>query len=307
MGQLAVKQLARRSNSRKIILSAHTLLKPRHTHAALFVSAALTAAATAVLFAKTQVPTRRPAPSQSQAQSQPANAMNHALIVLDPAHGGPDAGARLGDQLVEKDVTLAFALRLRVALQTAGFTVLTLRDSDHASLFSTDQRAEIANRSHAVACLVLHATAAGSGIHVYTSALQPPDTPDMPVGLATGAHPAPFAPVPWDRAQAPAVRQSLRLQSDIAAAIGVANLPLVVGRASVRPLDNLTCPAVAVELAPLVADGQDTLPVTDAGYQQHVANALTRALLSWRGHADPALPLPPRPFARPGGPGGGVR
>jgi N-acetylmuramoyl-L-alanine amidase len=225
--------------------------------------------------------------------------MNHALVVLDPAHGGPDSGARLGDQLVEKDFTLAFALRLRAALQTAGFTVLTIRDSDPTVAFPTDQRAEIANRSHAVACLVLHATATGSGVHVYASALQPTDSQDPATGTPPARVGAAFEPVPWGSAQAPSVRQSLRLESDVAAAIGVANLPLVAGRASVRPLDNLTCPAVAVELAPLIVEGQDTVAVNDAGYQQHVANALTRALLAWRGHADPAAPAHPAPLDRP--------
>lgn len=225
--------------------------------------------------------------------------MNRALIVLDPAHGGPDAGARLGDQLVEKDFTLAFALRLRAALQTAGFTVLTLRDSDPTVVFPTDQRAEIANRSHAVACLVLHATATGSGVHVYASSLQPADAPDLAATAGPARMGTAFEPVPWGSAQAPSVRQSLRLESDVAAAIGAANLPLVAGRASVRPLDNLTCPAIAVELAPLIADGQDTVAVNDAGYQQHVANALVRALLTWRNHADPAAPARPSPVERP--------
>jgi N-acetylmuramoyl-L-alanine amidase len=137
--------------------------------------AALAVATAATLAAKTQNPPRRPTVAQSQTAAA-ANAMNHALIVLDPAHGGPDAGGRLGDRLVEKDFTLAFAMRLRAALQTAGFTVITLRDSDPTAAFPTDQRAEIANRSHALACLVLHATAVGSGVHVYASALHPADT-----------------------------------------------------------------------------------------------------------------------------------
>jgi len=275
---------------------------PSPTPAPLLVIAALAVAASSTLVAKSQLTPRRPAPSQSQPQAQAASPINRALIVLDPAHGGPDAGAPLGDQLVEKDFTLAFALRLRAALQTAGFTVLTLRDSDPTVAFPTDQRAEIANRSRALACLVLHATATGSGVHVYASTLQAADAPDPVVSARVNEA---FEPVPWDRAQAGSVRQSLQLEKDVAAAVGVANLPLIAGRASVRPLDNLTCPAVAVELAPLIADGQDTVPITDAGYQQHVANALTRALLTWRGHADPALPARPSPPERP--PVGGSR
>ncbi len=279
-------------------MSARTSLKPPRTQAALLVAAALAVAAVATLAARTQAQTRRPPPSQSQA----ANTMNRGLIVLDPAHGGPDAGGHLGDQLVEKDFTLSFALRLRAALQTAGFTVLTLRDSDPTVAFVTDQRAEIANRSHALACLVLHATVVGTGVHIYASTLHPTDTPDL-TPVPSGPHSyEPFEPVPWDRAQAGSVRQSLQLEKDVAAAIGVTNLPLIAARTSVRPLDNLTCPAIAVELAPLVVDGQETVPITDAGYQQHIANALVRGLLTWRGHADPPLPArtSPLPLQKPG-------
>jgi N-acetylmuramoyl-L-alanine amidase len=224
--------------------------------------------------------------------------MNHSLVVLDAAHGGPELGAHLGDTLLEKDFTMAFAGRLRAALQTQGFTVVSTRDSDPAAVYTTDQRADIANRAHAVACIVLHATTNGSGVHLYASALQPADALDAPpsqggAGSAVGASPQaskPFELVPWDQAQAPTVRQSLHLQSDLAAAISAGGLPLVAGRASVRPLDNLTCPAVVLELAPLVAEGQDTIPVTDAGYQQRAATAVATALLSWRGHADASAP-----------------
>jgi N-acetylmuramoyl-L-alanine amidase len=55
-------------------------------------------------------------------------------------------------------------------------------------------------------------------------------------------------------------------------------------------LDNLECPAVAIELAPLPVAGSDATPVTDAEYQQRVAATLTAALQAWREHAIPAAP-----------------
>jgi N-acetylmuramoyl-L-alanine amidase len=88
-------------------------------------------------------------------------------------------------------------------------------------------------------------------------------------------------------AQSASVRQSLQLAGELHSALASASLPTSVGNASVRPLDNLMCPAVAIELSPLAVPGSDATPVSDSAYQQHVADALTAALVTWRTHAEP--------------------
>ena len=239
------------------------------------------AAAAFYLRAQPQWQTSNP----TQAQTSDASAMNRNLVVLDAAHGGPDAGATLGDKIYEKDVTLSIAARMRTALTAAGFTVVSTREADPATALTGDQRADIANRAHALACIVIHATASGSGVHLYTSALQPPqEDSSSNVPLTPRAA---FVPVPWEMAQAASVSQSLRLAGELSAALGKVNLPAVAGREPVRPLDNLECPAVAIELAPLAVAGSDAIPVTDADYQQRVAATLTAALQAWRNDVDP--------------------
>jgi N-acetylmuramoyl-L-alanine amidase len=194
------------------------------------------------------------------------------IILLDPAHGGDDPGASLPNNAVEKEVTQAFAIRLKPLLASAGFTVITTHDTD-ASL-PTDLRAGIANHSRAVACLILHATSSGAGIHIATSAL-PDDAPQ------------PHNPIPWDIAQTASLPQSLRLANELGLALDQAKLPILLIRSSTPPLDNLTCPAAAIELAPL---NKDT-PVTDTTYQQQAAQAIVTALTSYRTHnAPPANP-----------------
>lgn len=207
--------------------------------------------------------------------------MNRNLVILDPAHGGPDAGAALGNNVPEKFTTLALSGRLRNALASSSFAVIATRDADSSDPLTTDQRAEVANRAHPVACIVLHATTVGSGVHVYTSSLQPSNPDESVSGVS-----ATFVPVPWDTAQAAYVTQSLHLANDLKSALAKANLPVQVGEASVRPLDNMMCPAVAIEIAPLSTDGGEAKPDTDAGYQQRVANAIAAALRSWRTDAD---------------------
>jgi N-acetylmuramoyl-L-alanine amidase len=210
-------------------------------------------------------------------------AFNRDLIVIDPAHGGANIGAQIGDHLLEKDVTMAMALRLRSLLAARGFTVMLTRNGDTA--LTTDQRAELANRAHAVACLVLHASASGSGVHLATSTLHATLTTD------------PGEPVPWDDAQAAYVSQSERLADQIGAAMNRSHLPLITDQAALRPLDNLMCPAIAIELAPLAAEDSTPTPVTDASYQQRVNAAIAGALIFWRNQAQPPVIAPQAPTA----------
>ncbi len=203
---------------------------------------------------------------------------NRDLIVIDPAHGGANVGAQISDHLLEKDVTMAMALRLRSLLAARGFTVMLTRSGD--ATLTTDQRAELANRAHAVACLVLHATASGSGVHLATSTVQATVTTD------------PSAPIPWDNAQAAYQSQSERLADQIGAAINRSRLPLIADQAAMRPLDNLMCPALAIELAPLASGDSTPTPVTDPGYQQRVDAAIAGALIFWRNQAQPPVTSP---------------
>jgi len=226
-------------------------------------------------------------PMPAAGPSAPPSVAASTLIVLDPAHGGPDTGAVLGDQIAEKDVVLALAARLRTALLSAGFTVVSTRDSDLTDLLTTDQRAEVANRSHPLACLVLHATASGSGVHVYTSTLKPPVPEDTAADTTST-----FQPVPWDTAQTTFVAQSLSLAAAVTAGLGNDHIPALSAQAPLRPLDNLMCPAIAIEIAPLLTANASATPVTDAAYQQQVATTITSALRAWRDLDHPVAALP---------------
>ncbi len=219
--------------------------------------------------------------------------MQRRVIVLDPAHGGSDPGAQISDTTSEKDVTLALAFRLRAMLAARGFTVVMTRDSDAPASpapgggsLTLDDRAGVANHAHAAACLVLHASSSGDGVHLYRSELD-----------ATPAEP--IVP-PWLTAQAAWIPQSRLLQREIAGALMRSGIPLVTGSVSVRPMDSLTCPALIVELAP--AD-EDVDSMNRTGYQQQVARAIAGALLVWEGQvqAPPQLWVAAAPRTSPAG------
>jgi N-acetylmuramoyl-L-alanine amidase len=202
-----------------------------------------------------------PAPPADRITVQPAFS-----VVIDAAHGGANSGAHIAANFLEKDITLTLAARLRSALTARGIPVVMTRDSD------TDlppyQRAGIANHALASACLILHATATGGGVHLFTSSLAP----------AAAMSPM----MPWQTAQAAWVTRSLRLSSEINTALGQAGIPTTLGVASVQPLDNLTCPAVAIEMAPQTTSAANkSLPISDGKYQQRILDALAAAMLEW--------------------------
>src|SRR5690242_3385955 len=71
-------------------------------------------------------PTQAPPSSQSQPPAE-APSVPRALVIIDPAHGGSDWGAALTPAIPEKDVNLAFAMKLRQELGTRGITARLLR------------------------------------------------------------------------------------------------------------------------------------------------------------------------------------
>ena len=81
-------------------------------------------------------------------------------IVIDPGHGGHDSGAtKFGT--VEKEVVLAFALKLKQKLeQTGRYRILMTRDTD--KFVELDERRAFADRSEAALFIAVHADYAGS-------------------------------------------------------------------------------------------------------------------------------------------------
>ena len=53
-------------------------------------------------------------------------------IVLDPGHGGEDSGAVANNNILEKNINLQIALKLKTFLQANGFDVIMTRETDTA-------------------------------------------------------------------------------------------------------------------------------------------------------------------------------
>jgi N-acetylmuramoyl-L-alanine amidase len=184
------------------------------------------------------------------------------LIVIDPAHGGDDPGAAIAPTVSEKDVVLAFARRLRAALDNQGIAAVLLRDSD--STLSFDQRAIAVNSSHAALVISVHATSSSSALHVYTALLTPVPRTSF---------------VPWDAAQAAFLDHSQAAAGAISKELFTRNISNSALPASLRPLNNFAHPAVAIELAP--ANGKaDSLILLS--YQQPIISAVAAGIADMR-------------------------
>lgn len=102
-------------------------------------------------------------PLASAPATPPAN--GKPVIVLDPGHGGIDSGASGPKGIEEKNITLAFARRLRDLLDETGkLQVVMTRQDDH--YVSLSQRVHIAEANHAKLFLSMHADIlpAGDGV-----------------------------------------------------------------------------------------------------------------------------------------------
>jgi N-acetylmuramoyl-L-alanine amidase len=201
------------------------------------------------------------ASAQSPAVARPAPRF---AVVIDAAHGGADSGARLSDHLLEKDLVLNLSVRLRSMLSAHGISVVTTRESDSA--ITASNRAETANHVGAAACITLHATTSGSGIHLFTASL-------TPISMTRF--------LPWETAQGAYAEQSLKLSSEFDSAMTHAEIPVTLGRTALRPLDSLTCPAVVVEISPLSGKTHVTA-LSDPGYQDRIVAALAAAIEQWQ-------------------------
>ena len=196
--------------------------------------------------------------SAPAATSRPINQPPSFLVVIDPAHGGSDTGARITPSLMEKDITLSLARRLRQELQARHVASELLRDGDVD--LALDQRAVLTNLARPSLFISLHAEPA-STLHLYTPALPtiPDSTPDRGGFLL------------WQSAQNPFAGDSASLAAAVADSLSKRELTVLVSPAFAQPLHSIAAPAIAVE-APANKNG---LKIS----QDLVASAIAEAVI----------------------------
>jgi N-acetylmuramoyl-L-alanine amidase len=212
------------------------------------------------------------------------------IIVIDPGHGGDDTGVRGRGGLVEKQLTLDIAQRLKAQLEgRPGLRVLLTRGDDIA--LGSDARVSLANNNRGTLFLSLHANAAFSaslaGAEIYTSAAADP--------LAGTEEGQPIALLPWNEVQTRHAAASARLAGLLHDELGraVPMSPRQVRAAAMRPLVGVNMPAVVIELLYLTNPEQEKLAADDT-FKDAIAQKLADAIARYRTPGDlPSVPVTP--------------
>jgi N-acetylmuramoyl-L-alanine amidase len=206
-------------------------------------------------------------PATTPPSTAPSQVVRY-FAVVDASHGGQERGAALTNDLAEKEVTLAFARRLREELENRGLATMLLRDGD--STISLEQRAGLTNRARPAIYICLHASSVGNGARIYTALL--------PAG---GEGVGPF--LDWQTAQSAFLPLSRTVASGISHELRKRGIPGRVLMAALRPLNNITTPAIAIEVAPPRGGKSDLRSST---YRDLVTSAVGGAIVAMRGQLE---------------------
>lgn len=200
-------------------------------------------------------------PSATQeGQSKPTG----PFIMIDASHGGSDHGVLLGSKLLEKDITLAFARRLKSEIEDRGIAVRLLRDAD--TTMTLEERADTTNKQHPALYISVHAGVPGPGVRIYTPLL--PSAASVSTGKL----------IPWESAQSPWLSQSQTFARAIETQIRKGKISPLILRMPLRPLNNIAAPAIAVELTADPATGEDAGPAVQSALAESVATGIIQAL-----------------------------
>ena len=215
------------------------------------------------------------------------------LVVIDPGHGGIDSGAETTSGIKEKDIVLAFGLRLQQLLVESGrFDVALTREDD--SFLKLEDRVGLARTNKADLFVSIHADSFQQpeirGASVYTRDENATDVLDKV--LADGENRADVVAGLTMPQTAPAVvdilvdlmRREMRVQSFMAAQSIVHQLePSVeLRRFPVRQADFLVLqapdvPSVLIELG-FLSNADDMANLLETGWQERTADGVARGI-----------------------------
>ena len=228
------------------------------------------------------------APAQQTTPAPPApapQAPTGPVIVLDPAHGGTDTGARGPDGVVEKDLVLQIVRTMRAELEQRGYRVIITRNDD--SNPSYDDRAGIANAYPSAVFVSVHISSTGAPgtVRAYYERFETPVAPTPGgaglTGVAAQAVNRPSGSlIDWNEAQRPFVDASRRLASLIQVQLTqlFPGSPIVSAGAAIRGLRSINEPAVAIEISSVSGSSPDSL----AAGATPLAKAVAASIVAFR-------------------------
>jgi N-acetylmuramoyl-L-alanine amidase len=214
-------------------------------------------------------------------------------IVIDPGHGGLEAGAKGKFGTLEKVITLAISLKLaEIVRQTRASNVVLTRDRDVD--ISLEDRSAIANNNKATVFISIHVNgsyrkgAAGPETFFLSTDATDEDSrrvaflennsEDLENNIQAEDQDV-IKMILWDMAQTAYLKQSSQLAEDIQSQLnllwGTKNRG--IKQAPFKVLTGVACPAVLVEVA-FLSNPQEERKLLTEEYQRKVAETIYAGL-----------------------------
>ena len=188
-----------------------------------------------------------------------------ALILLDPGHGGQDAGVQV-EGFKESEFSLDLAGRMKPLLAARGLDVALTRDSDLD--LSPSARVALANAQQPMALVSLHANAAfqsaAHGPRIFVPADGPVDEPSAPL---------------WQQASRLRAGSSKNLGMSLARALGVSG-PRPVQSLKLAVFRGLSVPGCVVE-CDFASQPEGLAVLKDAATRDELAKRLANGIANW--------------------------
>jgi len=198
------------------------------------------------------------------------------VLVLDPGHGGEDAGAKSAVEMSwEKEYTLDWARRVQALLLAKGWQVFLTRSND--SEIALSNRVSFAVQHHAEIFLSLHFNSAGTnrdqtGLETYCL------TPSgMPSTITRGYPDDTTATFPNNAFDSQNLQLSMHLHHSLLVSTGRADRGVRHAR-FLSVLRGQQCPAVLIEGGYLSNPAEARL-IGQGNYRQKLAEGVVRGLL----------------------------
>jgi N-acetylmuramoyl-L-alanine amidase len=232
----------------------------------------------------------------SSAAAQTTGPARVQTIVIDPGHGGIETGAKGKFGNLEKDITLAVALKLKGLIEkNLGLAVFLTRDRDVD--VSNETRAAVANNHKAGLFISIHANGAvqrkAAGSETFFLSVNATDEETRRLAYLENnsselqnridpSSDSDLMMILWDMAQTAYIKQSSRLaelvQEELDGMLGTRNRG--IKQAPFKVLTGVACPAILVEAA-FISNPEEERKLASDAFQERVAEAIYTGLLRY--------------------------
>jgi len=251
----------------------------------------------------------RPDAARPESGRQPADPRFDRLvtIAIDAGHGGEDPGARGPSGLIEKEVTLAIARRLKVLVDNEpGLRAVLIRDDDY--FIPLQGRTAKARALRADLFLSIHADAfikpdaAGSSVFVLSEngassaaarwLAKRENDADLLGGVRIDQKDVHLARTLLDLSQTASIQDSIKLASHVLGELGQINRlhKAAVEQAGFAVLKSPDIPSILVETA-FITNPAEERKLSDPAHQEQLARAILAGIKRYLSE-NPALARP---------------